>query len=79
MTEEVAAVCEAALCAGAGEVFVKDGHGAANNIDPFGLPDRVTLFRGKSGHPYNMMFGLDRSFDAALFVGYWALWALGLV
>ena len=61
MTEEVAAVCEAALEAGADEIVVKDGHGDATNIDFTALPDRVTLIRGKSGHPYNMMFGLDDS------------------
>jgi D-amino peptidase len=72
MTDEVAAVCEAALEAGAGEIVVKDGHGAADNIDPFAMPRGVTLIRGKSGHPFNMMFGLDSSFDAVLFVGYHA-------
>ena len=72
MTEEVAAVCEAALEAGADEIVVKDGHGDATNIDFTALPDRVTLIRGKSGHPYNMMFGLDDSFDAVLYVGYHA-------
>jgi D-amino peptidase len=72
MTDEVVAVCEAALEAGAGEIVVKDGHGAADNIDPFAMPRGVTLIRGKSGHPFNMMFGLDSSFDAVLFVGYHA-------
>ena len=33
---------------------------------------RVKLIRGKSGHPFNMMFGLDESFDAVLYVGYHA-------
>ena len=72
MTEEVAAVCEAALEAGADEIVVKDGHGDATNIDFAALPDGVTLIRGKSGHPYNMMFGLDDTFDAVLYVGYHA-------
>jgi D-amino peptidase len=32
----------------------------------------VRLIRGWSGHPYGMVQGLDREFDAAVFVGYHA-------
>lgn len=59
MTEEVVAACEAAHEAGADEIVVKDGHGDASNIDPLKMPEYVTLIRGKSGHPYNMMYGID--------------------
>ena len=72
MTREVAAVCEALIEAGADEIVVKDGHGDATNIDFSALPGKVKLIRGKSGHPFNMMFGLDESFDAVLYVGYHA-------
>ena len=72
MTKEVLAVCEAAHEAGADEIVVKDGQGDASNIDPLQMPSYVTLIRGKSGHPYNMMFGLDPTFDAVLYVGYHA-------
>ena len=72
MTEEVATVCRAALAAGVDEIVVKDGHGDASNIDIAQMPEGVTLIRGKSGHPINMMFGLDETFDAVLFVGYHA-------
>ncbi|WP_367568124.1 M55 family metallopeptidase [Lacrimispora sp.] len=72
MTKEVLAVCEAAYEAGAKEIVVKDGHGDASNIDPLSMPSYVTLIRGKSGHPYNMLFGLDSSFDAVLYIGYHA-------
>lgn len=72
MTVEVAAACEAAHAAGADEIVVKDGHGDATNIDPLQLPDYVTLIRGKSGHPYNMMSGLDPSFDGVMYIGYHA-------
>ena len=72
MTEEVRIVCQAALEAGAGEIVVKDGHGDATNIDFTAMPEGVTLIRGKSGHPYNMMFGLDETFDGVLYVGYHA-------
>ncbi|MCI6887451.1 MAG: M55 family metallopeptidase [Lachnospiraceae bacterium] len=72
MTEEVVAVCEAALEAGVDEIVVKDGHGDATNIDVMAMPEGVTLIRGKSGHPINMMYGLDETFDAVLFIGYHA-------
>ena len=70
MTLEVLAAIEGALKAGATEIVVKDGHGAASNIDVMKMPECVTLIRGKSGHPYNMMFGLDNSFDGVMFIGY---------
>lgn len=70
MTLEVVAACEGAIEAGATEVIVKDGHGLANNIDVFKMPRGVKLIRGKSGHPYNMMYGLDESFHAVMFIGY---------
>lgn len=72
MTQEVLAACEAAREMGAEEIVVKDGHGDACNIDPLQMPDYVTLIRGKSGHPYNMMWGIDESFDGVLFIGYHA-------
>lgn len=72
MTKEVLAACEAAHEMGAEEIVVKDGHGDACNIDPFQMPEYVTLIRGKSGHPYNMMWGIDESFDGVLFIGYHA-------
>lgn len=72
MTDEVVAACEAALAAGVEEIVVKDGHGDATNIDVMAMPEGVTLIRGKSGHPVNMMFGLDETFDAVLYIGYHA-------
>ena len=70
MTREVRAACEGALKAGATEIVVRDAHGEANNIDPLALPEGVKLLRGWSGHPYSMVYGIDRSFDAALYIGY---------
>ena len=72
MTDEVVAVCEAALAAGVDEIVVKDGHGDATNIDVMAMPEHVTLIRGKSGHPINMMYGLDETFDAVFYIGYHA-------
>lgn len=72
MTREVLAACQGAFEAGASEILVKDGHGQANNIDFFQMPEGVRLIRGKSGDPYNMMYGLDDSFHAVIFIGYHA-------
>ena len=75
MTLEVTAACEGALAAGAAEVFVKDAHDSARNLDHTLLPQAVKLMRGWSGDPLCMMSGLDRGdFDAVLFTGYHA-WA----
>lgn len=70
MTDEVIAVCEGAIAAGATAITIKDAHGGANNIDPTRLPKEVTLIRGWSGSPLLMSDGIDSSFDAAMFVGY---------
>ena len=70
MTKEVVAACEGAILAGATEIVVKDAHGIGDNIDITQLPECVKLIRGSSGHPYSMVFGIDRSFNAAMFIGY---------
>lgn len=70
MTLEVLAAIDGAVAAGADEIVVKDGHGSATNIDIMKMPKCVTLIRGKSGHPYNMMYGLDDTFDGVMFIGY---------
>jgi len=70
MTDELVAACEGARAAGASEVVVKDAHSTARNLILSRLPDYVRIVRGWSGHPDSMMFGLDESFDAALYTGY---------
>lgn len=70
MTDEVLAACEGAFSAGATEIVVRDAHDNATNIDPFRLPPRVKLLRGWTGHPYQMVDGIDSTFDAAMFIGY---------
>ena len=70
MTNEVLACIEGAKNAGATEIFVKDAHGSATNIDPSRMPSGVTLLRSWTGHPYSMVEGIDKSFDAAMFIGY---------
>lgn len=70
MTKEVLAACNGAISAGAKEIFVKDAHGYAMNIDTTMLPDCVKVHRRWSGHPYSMVEGIDKSFDACVFIGY---------
>lgn len=70
MTEEVLACIEGAKSAGAKEIFVKDAHGPGMNIDTTRMPSGVKLIRSYAGHPYLMVEGVDKTFDAALFVGY---------
>jgi D-amino peptidase len=70
MTAEVAAACEGAVQAGAGEIVVKDAHDSARNIIAAKLPEVTRLLRGWSGHPFMMMDGLDATFSAALMIGY---------
>ena len=70
MTEEVLAAIAGAKAAGADEIVVKDAHASALNIDPTKMPKGVKLIRSWSGHPYSMAYGVDKTFDAAMFIGY---------
>lgn len=70
MTAEVAAACEGALSAGATEILVKDGHWTGRNLIAAKLPRDIRLIRSWTHDPYCMMAGLDRTFDAALMIGY---------
>jgi D-amino peptidase len=70
MTEEVLAACEGARAAGATEIVIKDAHDSGRNLILDRLPANVRIVRRWSGHPDAMMFGIDDSFDAALYTGY---------
>jgi D-amino peptidase len=72
MAAEVAAACEGAINAGAKEIYIKDAHDEGNNIDGNLLPKCTKLIKNWSGHPYGMVEGIDRSFDACMFIGYHA-------
>lgn len=75
MTREVAAACRGALEGGAEEIWIKDAHDSARNIDPSQLPRGVRIHRGWTGDPLSMMSGLDRdAYGAVFFTGYHA-WA----
>jgi len=70
MTAEVVAACEGARAAGATEVVIKDAHDSGRNLILDRLPDYARIVRGWSGHPDEMMFGIDETFAAALYTGY---------
>ncbi len=72
MTLETSAAIEGAMTAGAGEIVVRDGHGAKTNIFPDLLDERARLLRGVTERPENMMLGIDETFDAVIFIGYHA-------
>jgi D-amino peptidase len=71
MTEEANAAIAGALDAGATEIVVRDSHGSARNILPDLLRPEARLLRDWSS-PLSMMEGIDRTFDAVVFVGYHA-------
>jgi len=72
MTEEANAAIEGALEAGATEILVRDSHGSARNILPDQLHPEAILLRDWSGSPLSMMEGIDKTFDAVIFIGYHA-------
>ncbi|MDR1776034.1 MAG: M55 family metallopeptidase [Actinomycetes bacterium] len=72
MTAEALAAVQGVTDAGAREVYVKDAHDTARNMDPAAFPREVQLVRGWTRDPLQMIGGIDDSFDAVLFVGYHA-------
>ena len=70
MTKEVVAACKGAIGAGALDFVIKDAHGEGHNLIPHLLPRNAKLLSGWSNHPYNMVEGLDDTFDGIIFVGY---------
>lgn len=70
MSKEVAAACRGALIAGAREIVVKDAHSSGRNIIQEYLPKEVMLIRGSTNTLYSMIGGIDKTFDAIMFIGY---------
>jgi len=70
MSREVAAACEGALAGGCEDIFVRDSHDSARNINPAMLPEEVHIFRGWGRDPYSMMSGIDETFGGVIFTGY---------
>jgi D-amino peptidase len=72
MTQETNAAIEGAIAAGATEILVRDSHGSARNILPHLLDKRARLLRDWSGGHLSMMEGIDKTYDAVVFIGYHA-------
>jgi len=72
MTQEVNAAIAGAVAAGATEILVRDAHDSARNILPELLDPRVRLLREWTYGPLSMMEGIDKTYDAAIFIGYHA-------
>jgi D-amino peptidase len=72
MTAETNAAIEGALAAGATEIVVRDAHDTGRNILPDLLRPEAQLIRDWSYGPLSMMEGLDKTFDAVIFIGYHA-------
>jgi len=72
MTEETNAAVQGALDAGASEILVRDAHDTARNILPDLLDPAARLLRDWTYGPLSMMEGIDRTFDAVIFIGYHA-------
>ena len=72
MAGETNAAVDGAFRAGATEVLVRDSHGAKLNLLPGDVDPRAKLLRGQSVGPKNMMEGIDKTFDAVVFIGYHA-------
>ncbi|OYT40235.1 MAG: aminopeptidase, partial [Desulfurococcales archaeon ex4484_58] len=50
-------------------VVIADSHGYMTNIDYLEMPRGTSIIQGYP-RPYSMVYGLDKDFDAALFIGY---------
>ena len=70
MTKEVQNACLGANAAGVKEIFIKDAHDTARNLILDAFPENAKVHRGWEGCPCSMMAGLDKTFDAVLFIGY---------
>ncbi len=68
MTEEANAAIAGALDAGATEIVVRDAHDSARNILPDQLRPEARLIR-EWNSALSMMEGIDKSFDAVVFIG----------
>ena len=69
MTAEANAAIAGAFDAGASAVTVNDSHGTMDNLSATDLDSRARLIIG-TPKAQNMVQGLSRGFDAAIFIGY---------
>lgn len=73
MTEDVNAAIRGCRAAGAQEVIVKDSHGNSKTLLADRLEPGAQLITGLGAKVDGMMAGIDRSFQAAILVGYHAM------
>ncbi len=73
MTADVNAAIRGALRAGATEVVVKDSHGNSKNLLADRLEKGTQLISGHGASTQGMMAGIDRTFAAAMLIGYHAM------
>ena len=73
LTGEVVAACEAALDAGAREVYVNDAHGPCHSVDFERLPPGCRILHGRPGHFDAWLAQLDEAFDAMICLGQHAM------
>ncbi len=71
MLGEVNAAIEGALKGGAKEILVNDSHWNMRNLIIEDLNPAATLLSG-APKPFSMMTGIDKTFDAVFFTGYYA-------
>jgi len=71
LTDEVNAAVSGALEAGATEILVNDSHHDMCNVDISRLHPKAALISGDSKR-HSMVHGADKTFDAAIFLGYHA-------
>ena len=70
MKREAMAAALGAIDAGADEVYIKDAHDSGRNMEITGFPKQCRFIRDWTNSPDSMIGGIDKSFDAVLFVGY---------
>jgi D-amino peptidase len=69
MAADVNAAIEGILSVVSAEITVSDAHGGMNNMLPEDLHKDAILVRGRP-KPQSQMAGINKSFDACIFVGY---------
>lgn len=71
MKKEVLAACKAINeIDNKSEIYIRDAHWTARNLNLEDLPDNVKLIRGWGESPESMVEFIDDSFDCAVFIGY---------
>lgn len=69
MSKVVTSLIDILLNEGVDEVWVADSHGFMGTLPYLEVPSKVRLIRGFP-RPLAMVYGIDRGFDGAMFIGY---------